>query len=311
MIVTCTDLVLVLSLDKRRHSVAGGNIQFGLFLGDCVVERSIGLAAVCASALLGVASAIVSCGSTQVDFRQPRHSVCRRTLGSLSAHRAVVAITPANAGCICEEMLLRNPITVHCRLFRKWHRLVTTRVPVRSWGSGAFVFGGIHKEGVACVQGREVVKGTSFLSLLPLLAVRVLLAADNDGIDGNQDRQDAGQDGLHDNQSQTSHRLGSLVNTKLFNEYQNADDGNHTNDLNHNVDPVSRLERERAEPELDDEEERLDDELTGGLGQTMTICASNDAATSEHVDDERNEDPPVALLVVLVEDAVLDRKSVV
>lgn len=142
---------------------AGGNIQFGLLLGGFFVERSVGVAAVCATALLGVASAVVSRWSAQVDFGQPRHSVCRRTLSALPAERAIVAITPADARRICEEMLLGCPITVHCRLFRKWHRLVTTRIPVGSRDCGAFVLGRIHKEGVACVQGREIVKGTGFL----------------------------------------------------------------------------------------------------------------------------------------------------
>jgi hypothetical protein len=142
-------------------------------------------------------------------------------------------------------------------------------------------------------------------SLLALLLVGVLLATDDDGVDSDENRQDTSQRGLYNDKNKTSDRLGGLGHSKLLNEDQNANDRQHTNGLDGDVDPVTRLEGVRAGPEKYDEKHSLDNELTGGLGKSVTICSGNNTATSKHVDNGRDEDPPIALLVVFVEHAVL------
>jgi len=98
----------------------------------------------------------------------------------------------------------------------------------------------LFNEGFFCV---------ALTSFLPLFAVRVLLAADNDSIDSNKNSQEASEDCLHDNQHKTSNSLGGLSNTKLFDKNQDADNREYTDNLNDDVDPVSGLERVGARPE--------------------------------------------------------------
>ena len=79
--------------------------------------------------------------------------------------------------------------------------------------------------------------------LLPLLAVRVLLAANDNCVDCNQNSQNTSQYGLHYNKDKAGDGLCGLRHAKFLNEDQNAYDRKHTHNLNGNVDPVTRLER--------------------------------------------------------------------
>lgn len=141
--------------------------------------------------------------------------------------------------------------------------------------------------------------------LLPLLAVRVLLAANDDCVDCDQNSQNTGQDCLHYNKDEASNSLCGLRHAKLLNENQDACDRKHAHDLDGAVDPVTRLERVWSRPQKDTEQECLNNELTGSLGKTMTVGTSNNTSTGESVNNGGHEDPPVAPLVVLVEDGVL------
>ena len=67
------------------------------------------------------------------------------------------------------------------------------------------------------VRGNE--KLTSFLASF---SVRVLLAAHDDGVYGDENSQHASQYGLDNDENNTSYGLSCLCDTKLFNEDQNA-----------------------------------------------------------------------------------------
>lgn len=81
------------------------------------------------------------------------------------------------------------------------------------------------KERIAGVERREVVDvAVEQLGFLASPAVRVLLAAGDDGVDGDQDGQDPGQSGLHSDQDHASDGLRSLCNAELLDEDEDAHD---------------------------------------------------------------------------------------
>jgi hypothetical protein len=66
--------------------------------------------------------------------------------------------------------------------------------------------------------------------------VRVLAAASNNSVDGNEDGEDGGQGRLHDDEDNTGDCLGGLRETKFLNENQNTTNGEDTDDLHSDVD---------------------------------------------------------------------------
>ena len=152
------------------------------------------------------------------------------------------------------------------------------------------------------LRSKGKVKLTSCLSLL---AVGVLLAADNDGVDGDKNSKNTSERSLHNNKHETGDGLGCLAHTQFFDEDQDADNRQDTNDRDGNVDPGTGLEGVWAGPEKHDKEKGFNDELTGSLCETVAVCSSDNTTTSKQEDNSGDEDPPVALLVVLVEHAVL------
>ena len=100
--------------------------------------------------------------------------------------------------------------------------------------------------------------------------------------------------------------LCGLGDSELFHKHEDADDGEDAYDLDADVDPVAALRGVWSVPKEEDEEERLDDELAASLRQAVAVCAGDDAAFGEHVDDGGHEEPPSTLLVGVVEQAVFD-----
>jgi len=112
--------------------------------------------------------------------------------------------------------------------------------------------------------------------------VRVLLAADDDCVDGNEYTQDTCQRSLHDDKYETSNGLGGLAHAQLFDKDQDTDDGEHANNRDGDVDPGARLERVWTSPQKHDEHKGFNNELTGRLGKTVAISSCNDATTKIH-----------------------------
>lgn len=72
-----------------------------------------------------------------------------------------------------------------------------------------------------------------------------------------------------------------------------------------NIDPLAGLPLVRPAPEEKDKHDSLNGKLTGRLEKSVSVTAGDDTAPEEHVNDCGDEDPPVALLVVVVEETVL------
>ena len=157
----------------------------------------------------------------------------------------------------------------------------------------------LNKEGYVCVQG-------VLTSLLPSLAVRVLATADDDRVDGYEDREDARKGRLHGDEHDTGDRLRGFGDAERFDENEDADDGEDAHDLDDDVDPVPGCRRIWPPPQQQDEHEGFDDQLPGCLRQAVAVSTSDDAAAGEHVDDDGHEEPPVPLLVGVVEKTVFD-----
>ena len=135
--------------------------------------------------------------------------------------------------------------------------------------------------------------------------MRVLSTADDDGVDGDQDGQRRRQDRLHRDQNHARHGLGRLRDAELVDEDEDADDRQHAHDLDHDVDPLAGLGRVRPTPQQEHQHQGLDDQLAGRLEQAVPVARRDDAASREHVHDHGHEQPPPALLVLIVEEAVL------
>lgn len=107
-------------------------------------------------------------------------------------------------------------------------------------GCGGVEFGGVHEEGVASVQRCEIVEvAVEFFSFLATLAVRVFFAAHYDGVCGDENGQDTGQDGLHGDENYAGDGLGCLSDAEFLDEDENAYDGEGSDDLDEDVDHVS------------------------------------------------------------------------
>lgn len=63
----------------------------------------------------------------------------------------------------------------------------------------------------------------------------------NDSVSGNEDGQDACEGGLHNDKDNTRHSLGSLRKTKLLNKDQHTSNGQYTDHLDADIDPLARL----------------------------------------------------------------------
>lgn len=148
---------------------------------------------------------------------------------------------------------------------------------------GPLVVEGIHKKRVACVKRCQVVQVTvELLGLLALLAVGVLLAADDDRVDGNKDGEDTSQNGLHDNENNAGDGLGGLSDAKLFDEHQDADNREHTDDLDDDVDPVARPQAVWTRPEQEDQKQGFDNQLPSRLHKAFAVSTGDNTALCEH-----------------------------
>lgn len=127
----------------------------------------------------------------------------------------------------------------------------------------------------------------------------------DESVDANQDGEQACQDRLHNDEDEAGDGLGGLREAKLLDENQDANDGNDADDLDGNVDPLARRHGVWSQENQEQEHNGLDDQLAGRLDQAVPIGTSNDTALGKHVDDDGHEEPPVASLVVVVEDTVL------
>jgi len=101
---------------------------------------------------------------------------------------------------------------------------------------------GVEKERIACVQWCESVKvAIEFLSVLACLAMGVHAAHDNESVDRNKNCQYTGKDRLHDDENNASDGFWCLGNAQLFDKDKDAENGEHSDDLNDDVDPVTRF----------------------------------------------------------------------
>lgn len=133
----------------------------------------------------------------------------------------------------------------------------------------------------------------------------VLLAAGVDRVPHNQKSEHPGQSGLNSNQDDTSDSLGGLRNAKFLDKDEDAGNREDANDLDGDVDDVTRLALKGTAPQQKAKHESLNDELGRGLGHAVAIASGKNATLGEQVDDDGDEDPPVVLLVGLVEETVL------
>jgi hypothetical protein len=144
----------------------------------------------------------------------------------------------------------------------------------------------LHEHRVAGVERGEVVEvaGELFLvGFLAGLAMRVLLDAEDEGVDGDEDREHASQHSLNDDEYHAGDGLGRLRHAELLNEDQNADDGEHADGLDDAVDPVTALQAERTSPQEKAEHQGFDDELATSLDETVAVGTGNHATACEHV----------------------------
>jgi hypothetical protein len=93
---------------------------------------------------------------------------------------------------------------------------------------------------------RTEAKLTSFLASL---SVRVLFAAHNDSVCGNENGQHSRQHALDGNKNHSGDCLSCLCNAELFNEDQNAYDRKSPDDLDEDVDDVARFSFVRSVPD--------------------------------------------------------------
>ena len=132
----------------------------------------------------------------------------------------------------------------------------------------------------------------------------ILSEAKYESIHGHEDDQKASQDGLDDDEGESSHRLGGLGNAKFMHKDEDAGDRQHTHHLNRDADPLGGFGLVRSDPEQEDQEETFHDQLAARLDQAMSVTCSDDTAPGKHVDDDGDENPPVSSLVVVIEQAV-------
>lgn len=139
----------------------------------------------------------------------------------------------------------------------------------------------------------------------------VLLENGDDSVPDDQDGQDTRQHSLNNDENDTYHCLGGLCNGELVHKNEDADDRQQTNDLDGNVDNVSGLALKGLVPDEQTKHEGLHYQLRDALGQTVLITDSHNDTLSEHVDDDRNEQPPEVLAVIVVEQLPLDPEVLV
>lgn len=174
-------------------------------------------------------------------------------MASDRADSTVVAFTsPTKAGSVAQKMFLTitkgSGTHVSSGLLGERY-LVVAALTERPGDGATLVLGGVHEKRVAGIEGSKVIEIACFLSFLPLLTMRVVTAANDNGVDSNQDSQKPSQDSLHNDQDKTGNSLSGLSNAKFLNENQNADDRQDTDHLDDDVDPVSGFEGERTRPE--------------------------------------------------------------
>lgn len=92
-------------------------------------------------------------------------------------------------------------------------------------------------------------RGKGLTGFLASLAVRVFLAACDDSVDADENSQNSSKGRLDCDQDDAGDGLCGLGDAKLFNEDENADDGEDTDDLDEDVDDVAGSSLIGAAPE--------------------------------------------------------------
>lgn len=141
--------------------------------------------------------------------------------------------------------------------------------------------------------------------------MRVLLEDGHDGVPDNEDGKNTCQNGLNNHQDKTHDCLSRLFDAELVHKDENADDGQQTDNLDGDVENVAGLALKGPVPDEEAQHEGLDDELRNGLGHAVRVADSHDDALGKHVADDGDEQPPVGLFVVVVEELVLDPEVLV
>lgn len=141
--------------------------------------------------------------------------------------------------------------------------------------------------------------------------MRVLLEDGNHGVPDNENGENARQDGLDNNKDKTNNGLSSLFNTKLINKDENANNGQQADDLNGDVENVAGLALKGSVPDEDSQHDGLNDKLSNSLSHSVCVAYGHDDALGKHVADDGDEEPPVRLLVIVVEELVLDPEVLV
>ncbi|KAI6770299.1 hypothetical protein HG530_004928 [Fusarium avenaceum] len=136
--------------------------------------------------------------------------------------------------------------------------------------------------------------------------VVVLAVEDVDGVPNDQDDQEASKSRLDSDENHTSNSLAVLRNGELVNKDKDQRHRQNANSLDGDTDDVARLSLKRSSPDEEAQKDGLNNELSDGLSHTVAIANSKGAALSKEIDNSRDEDPPVILLVRLVEQGVLD-----
>lgn len=101
--------------------------------------------------------------------------------------------------------------------------------------------------------------GLRLTGFLPALSVGVCAEADDYRVDGDEDREDAGEAALHGDEDDAGDGLGGLRDAELLDEDQDAADREDADDLDDDVDPVAGLLLVRSRPQEEDEHEGFDD----------------------------------------------------
>lgn len=163
--------------------------------------------------------------------------------------------------------------------------------------------------GSTAVVRREVVAKFGFLgeffALVTAFDIVVLLAADDDGVDGDEDGESAGQNALDDDENNAGDGSRGLGDSEFLGEDQDARNRDDTDDSDENINDVTSLAVERTADDEEAEENQLAGKLTAGLDETVSATEGNDGALGEEVDDERNKHPPESRLVLVVEETIL------
>lgn len=136
--------------------------------------------------------------------------------------------------------------------------------------------------------------------------MRVLLEDGHDSVPDDKNSKNTGQDGLNDNKNKTNDGLGSLFDTKLVHKDKDANDGEQTDDLDGDVENIAGLALKGPVPDEDGQHDGFNNKLCNGLRHTVRVADGHDDALGKHVADDGDEQPPVGLLVVVVEKLVLD-----